>query len=157
MPSYPRGATLDTMSTAVTLDKVRVVVADDHPRFREGIVRALCHSGSVDVVGQAEDGAAALELIKAHRPDVALLDYRMPAMDGAQVAEAVRRGELQTQVLLISAHGESEIMGQATRQGVAGFLSKELARTDIVQAVVECAHAPKCAHNCGGEGSKASI
>lgn len=102
-------------------EKVRVVVGDDHPLFREGVVRALSLSGSVNVVGEADDGAAALELIKAHLPDVALLDYRMPGMDGAQVAAAVRSYELPTRVLLISAHDEPAIVYQALQQGAAGF------------------------------------
>lgn len=119
-------------------EKVRVVVGDDHPLFREGVVRALSLSGSVNVVGEADDGAAALELIKAHLPDVALLDYRMPGMDGAQVAAAVRSYELPTRVLLISAHDEPAIVYQALQQGAAGFLLKDSTRTEIVKAVLDC-------------------
>lgn len=63
------------MADPATRETVRVVVADDHPLFREGVVRALVSSGAVNVVGEAEDGSAALELIKSHQPDVALLDY----------------------------------------------------------------------------------
>ena len=118
---------------------VRVVVGDDHPIYREGMVRALSMSGSVDVVGEADDGASALEMIKTHRPDVALLDYQMPGMDGGQVAAAVKRDELPTRVLLLSAHDESEIVYQALQQGAAGFLPKESTRTEIVKAVLDCA------------------
>ncbi len=120
-------------------EKVRVVVGDDHPMFREGVVRALVMSGEVDVVAEADDGATALEFIKAHRPDVALLDYRMPKMDGAQVAAAVRRDELSTRVLLLSAHDESAIVYHALAEGVAGFLPKESSRTEILNAVLACA------------------
>jgi len=132
-------ARLIAMSGAMTPEKVRVVVGDDHPLFREGVVRALSSSGSVDVVGEADDGSSALELIKAHRPDVALLDYRMPGMDGAEVAAAVRKHELPTRVLLISAHDESAIVYQALQQGAAGFLLKDSTRTEIVKAVLDCA------------------
>jgi two-component system nitrate/nitrite response regulator NarL len=104
--------------------KVRVVVGDDHPLFRDGVVRALVMSGEIDVVAEADDGAAALELIKTHKPDVALLDYRMPEMDGAQVAAAVRRDELSTRVLLVSANDESAIVYHALAEGAAGFLPK---------------------------------
>jgi len=90
------------MAGAATPEKVRVVVGDDHPLFREGVVRALALSGEVNVVGEADDGTRALELIREHRPDVALLDFRMPGMDGAQVAAAVRSNELPTRVLLLS-------------------------------------------------------
>ena len=119
--------------------KVRVVVGDDHPMFREGVVRALVTSGEVDVVAEADDGATALELIKTHEPDVALLDYRMPEMDGAQVAAAVRRDELPTRVLLVSAHDESAIVYHALAEGAAGFLPKESSRSEIVNAVLNCA------------------
>ncbi|WAC92365.1 response regulator [Mycobacterium sp. Aquia_213] len=127
------------MAGAATPDKVRVVVGDDHPLFREGVVRALALSGEVNVVGEADDGTQALELIKEHRPDVALLDFRMPGMDGAQVAAAVRSNELPTRVLLLSAHDESAIVYQALQQGAAGFLLKDSTRTEIVKAVLECA------------------
>ncbi|WP_156687120.1 response regulator [Mycobacterium sp. Marseille-P9652] len=123
----------------MTAPKPRVVIGDDHPLFREGVVRALESSGSVDVVGEAQDGAAALELIKAHQPDVALLDYRMPGMDGAQVAAAARGQGLTTRVLLLSAHDEPAIVYQALQQGAAGFLLKDSTRGEIVQAVLDCA------------------
>jgi two-component system, NarL family, nitrate/nitrite response regulator NarL len=127
------------MSAAATPERVRVIVGDDHPLFREGVVRALTSSGSVDVVGEADDGLAALELIKEHRPEVALLDYRMPGMDGGQVAAAVRSNELPTRVLLLSAHDESAIVYQALQQGAAGFLLKDSTRSEIVKAVLDCA------------------
>lgn len=121
------------------IDKVRVVVGDDHPLFRDGVVRALLASGSVEVVGEADDGSAALALIRELEPRVALLDYRMPHLDGAQVAAAVRRDELPTRVLLLSAHDEAAIVYHALQEGAAGFLPKESTRSEIVHAVLECA------------------
>lgn len=121
-------------------DKVRVVVGDDHPLFRDGVVRALVSSGQVDVVAEADDGVAAFALIKEHAPQVALLDYRMPGLDGAQVAAAVRRDELPTRVLLLSAHDESAIVYHALQEGAAGFLPKESTRAEIVNAVLDCAN-----------------
>lgn len=123
----------------MTADKVRVVVGDDHPLFRDGVVRALSSSGSIDVVAEADDGVAALALIREHGPQVALLDYRMPGLDGAQVAAAVRRDALPTRVLLISAHDESAIVYSALQEGAAGFISKESSRSELVDAVLSCA------------------
>jgi two-component system nitrate/nitrite response regulator NarL len=120
-------------------EKVRVVVGDDHPMFREGVVRALISSGEIDVVAEAEDGSQALELIRTHQPQVALLDYRMPGMDGAEVAAAVNRDELSTRVLLVSAHDESAIVYKALQEGAAGFLPKESTRSELVAAVLRCA------------------
>ncbi|MCF6388904.1 response regulator transcription factor [Mycobacterium sp. MBM] len=136
--------------------KVRVVVGDDHPMFRDGVVRALTASGSIDVVAEADDGVAALELIRVHRPAVALLDYRMPGMDGSEVAAAVTRDALPTRVLLISAHDESAIVYKALQDGAAGFLSKESTRSELVAAVLECARgrdviAPALAASLAGE------
>ncbi|MGW0177258.1 response regulator [Rhodococcus sp. NPDC003322] len=126
-------------SAGTNVAKVRVVVGDDHPMFREGVVRALTGSGLVEVVGEADDGIAALDLIRAEHPQVALLDYRMPHLDGAQVAAAVRRDELGTRVLLLSAHDESAIVYHALQSGASGFLPKESTRADIVTAVLDCA------------------
>ena len=120
-------------------EKVRVVVGEDHPLFRDGLVRALTSSGSVDVVAEADDGVTALALIKTHLPHVALLDYRMPGMDGAKVAAAVRRDGLPTRVLLLSAHDESAIVFHALAEGAAGFLPKESTKTEIVNGVLDCA------------------
>lgn len=136
--------------------KVRVVVGDDHPMFRDGVVRALAASGSIDVVAEADDGVAALELIRTHRPAVALLDYRMPGMDGSEVAAAVTRDDLPTRVLLISAHDESAIVYKALQDGAAGFLSKESTRSELVDAVLACARgrdviAPALAASLAGE------
>lgn len=128
------------MIGAAAAEKVRVVVGEDHPLFRDGLVRALTSSGVVDVVAEADDGVAALALIKTHRPHVALLDYRMPGMDGATVAAAVRRDDLPTRVLLLSAHDESAIVFHALAEGAAGFLHKESTKTEIVKGVLDCAN-----------------
>ena len=121
------------------VDKVRVVVGDDHPLFRDGVVRALLSSGEIELVAEADDGTEALAAIKEHQPAVALLDYRMPGLDGAQVAAAVVRDELPTRVLLISAHDDSAIVYHAIQEGAAGFLPKESTRAEIVAAVLNCA------------------
>ena len=123
----------------VSSPKVRVVVGDDHPLFRDGVVRALASSDAIEVVAEADDGLSALEAIRTHSPQVALLDYRMPGMDGAQVAAAVLRDELPTRVLLVSAHDESAIVYKALQEGAAGFLPKESTRSELVNAVLDCA------------------
>jgi two-component system nitrate/nitrite response regulator NarL len=120
-------------------NKVRVVVADDHPLYRDGVVRALAGSGQVEVVAEAGDGAAALAAIEKHRPDVALLDYKLPGIDGVRVAHAVLRDGLPTRVLLLSAFTESGVVYKALEEGAAGFIPKEARREQIVDAVLACA------------------
>jgi two-component system, NarL family, nitrate/nitrite response regulator NarL len=118
--------------------RVRVVVADDHPLYREGVVRALSASGQVEIVAEAEDGRSALAEIQQHRPDVALLDYKLPELDGVAVTNAVVREQLPTRVLLVSAFADSGIVYKALETGAAGFVSKEARREQIVDAVLAC-------------------
>ena len=119
--------------------RVTVVVADDHPLYRDGVVRALSASGQVDIVGEAADGRSALAQIQEHRPDVALIDYKLPDLDGVAVANAVVRVELPTRVLLVSAFTDSGVVYHALETGAAGFVSKEARREQIVDAVLACA------------------
>ena len=118
---------------------VRVVVADDHPLFRDGVVRALSASESVQVVAEAGDGTTALVHIKNHRPDVALLDYFMPGMNGQELAAALKRDGSPTRLLLISAHNDAALVYEALQHGATGFLPKESTRAEIVDAVLACA------------------
>jgi two-component system nitrate/nitrite response regulator NarL len=124
---------------ASTDARVRVVVADDHPFFRDGVIRGLTMSGRVEVVGEADDGRAALEAIRRERPDVALVDHEMPDVDGLGVVRATARDGLPTRVLLLSAHTDSGIVFQALEAGAAGYLSKDARRAEIVQAVLDVA------------------
>ena len=119
--------------------RVTVVVADDHPLYREGVVRALTASGQIEIVAEAEDGRTALAAIREHRPDVALLDYKLPELDGVAVVNAVAREQLSTRVLLVSAFTDSGVVYKALETGAAGFLSKESRREQIVDAVLACA------------------
>lgn len=120
-------------------DRVRVVVVDDHPVFREGVVRALGSSGQVEVVGEAGDGRSALAMVEELKPDVVLLDYSLPELSGQAVAHAIVRDGLPSRVLFLSAHAESSVVYQALEAGAAGYLSKESRREQIVDAVVACA------------------
>jgi two-component system, NarL family, nitrate/nitrite response regulator NarL len=119
--------------------RVTVVVADDHPLYREGVVRALLASGQIEIVAEAEDGRSALAAIQQHLPDVALLDYKLPDLDGVAVTHAIVREQLPTRVLLVSAFTDSGIVYKALETGAAGFISKEARREQIADAVLACA------------------
>lgn len=116
-----------------------MVVADDHPLYREGVVRALSASGLIDVVAQVGDGREALTAIQQEEPDVALLDYKLPSLDGVAIAHAVTRDRRATRVLLLSAFTESGLVYEALQTGAAGYLPKEARREQIVDSVLACA------------------
>ena len=120
-------------------DRVTVVVAEDHPVMRQGIVRVLKSSGRVEVLAQVGDGRAALAAIRQLRPAVALLDYKMPELDGIEVTHAIVRDRLPTSVVLLSAFDDSPVVYKALAEGACGFLTKEADNDEIVTAVLKCA------------------
>jgi len=118
---------------------VSAVVVDDHPFFRDGVSRGLTQSGRIKVVGEAENGRDGLDLIRRENPDVAVVDYQMPDLDGIDVVHAIVRDGLTTKVLLLSARTDSSIVFRALEEGAKGYLSKDANRSDIVAAVVKVA------------------
>jgi two-component system nitrate/nitrite response regulator NarL len=118
---------------------VTVVVVDDHPFFRDGVARGLTQSGRIRVLGEAEDGRRALEVIAREQPQVALVDYQMPDMDGIAVVRALKRDDSPTRVLLLSALTDSAIVFQALEEGASGYLAKDSSRAEIVDAVIRVA------------------
>jgi two-component system nitrate/nitrite response regulator NarL len=120
-------------------ERIRVVVADDHPIYREGMVRAIGERVDLELVGEASSGRQALARIEREKPDIGLLDIRMPDLDGLEVLGAVMRDGFPTQILLLSAHLDSELAYRAVAAGAKGYLSKQAARAEICDAIVTVA------------------
>ncbi|MEV6681573.1 response regulator transcription factor [Streptomyces erythrochromogenes] len=118
---------------------ISVVLADDHPMFREGVRRALTLSGRIEVLAEADTGRQALEAIAEHKPQVAVVDVRMPDLDGIAVVRAVVRDQLPTRVLLLTAFEDSSLVFQAIQEGAAGYILKDASRAQIVEAVAQAA------------------
>jgi two-component system, NarL family, nitrate/nitrite response regulator NarL len=119
--------------------RVRVVVADDHPLFREGIERAVRERPDLELVGAAADGREALERIRDLMPQVAVLDLRLPELDGLRVLNALVRDGAPTRVLLLSATADPDVVYRAVEAGAAGYFRKEADREAILDAVVAIA------------------
>ncbi len=118
---------------------VRVVVVDDQTLVREGIVGLLGLEPRVSVVGQAADGAEALAVIGTSRPDVVLLDLRMPVLDGLGVlTELAVRGD-RTPVLVLTTFPDDEALLAALRAGARGYLLKDVSLDQLVDAILELA------------------
>ncbi|MEU8193043.1 response regulator transcription factor [Microbispora amethystogenes] len=103
---------------------IRVVLADDEPLIRAGVRTILASDSGIDVVAEAADGRALVEAVRAHRPEVALVDIRMPGLDGLAAASEVRRIAPGTAVLIMTSFGADEYVARALGDGAAGFLLK---------------------------------
>lgn len=101
---------------------VRVLVADDHPAMRRALARLVSEHAGLELVAEASDGEQAAVMIEQLRPDVALVDLRMPRMDGLGVLRSMRALGLDVRVLLISGSDDSEVAHEAFGQGASGFL-----------------------------------
>src|SRR4051812_29332493 len=103
---------------------IRVLLADDEAIIRAGVRSILTSDPGITVVAEASDGREAVELARKHRPDVALLDIRMPEMDGLSAAGELRTTNPDTKVIMLTTFGEDEYIERALDHGVAGFLLK---------------------------------
>jgi len=114
---------------------IRVLVAEDSELTRLGIVTMLSTQADISVVAQAEDGAQAITLFRQHRPDVALIDLRMPVMDGVQVAAAITAETPPGRVLVLSNYDGDENIFQALKAGAAGYLTKGARGPQLIEAL----------------------
>lgn len=116
---------------------IRVVVADDQALVRAGFVVLLRSDPDIEVVGEAEDGRAAVDLVVRERPDVVLMDIRMPDMDGVEATQLITRDErtAAARVLILTTFDLDEYVFAALRAGASGFLLKDTLPADLLQAV----------------------
>lgn len=115
--------------------KKRIVIADDHPIFRSGLRDIINLESGYEVVGEAEDGIAALELIRDEDPDVSILDINMPEMSGFDVIKQVRKGESQTEFVILSMHDDEKMFAKAMDLGVRGYVLKDSAAIEIINCL----------------------
>ena len=115
---------------------IRVVVVDDQAMVREGLRLILDLQDDIEVVAEAGDGQAALRAVAEHRPDVVLMDIRMPVMDGLQATERLLRGGRPgPRILILTTFGDDEHLYAAMRAGASGFLLKDSPRAALLHAV----------------------
>ena len=106
-------------------ERTTVFIADDHPMYRQALVRALTRSPGLEVVGEAEDGRAALDAIRRLRPAVAVLDVEMPGLDGIAVLSALMREGVPLRVLMLSGSVRGDTVYRAIEAGASGFIGKD--------------------------------
>jgi DNA-binding NarL/FixJ family response regulator len=119
----------------VTVTTVRVVVVDDHPVVRSGLVGMLGVADDLEVVGEASDGEEALAVVAAVRPDVVLMDLRMPGRDGVSATEAIVSGFPDSRVLVLTTYDTDADILHAVEAGATGYLLKDTPHAQLVDGV----------------------
>jgi DNA-binding NarL/FixJ family response regulator len=114
---------------------IRVCLVDDQTLVRQGIRSLLGITGEVEVIAEADDGATAVAAIEADRPDVVLLDLRMPGTDGIRALHTMRDRSLEVPVLVLTTFDDDELVLQAIRAGAAGYLLKDVTLDQLMSAV----------------------
>ncbi|MFD5826674.1 response regulator [Lentzea sp. NPDC060358] len=103
---------------------IRVVLADDEPVVRFGVRAVLATAGDIEVVAEAENGSAVIDLVARHRPDVAVLDIRMPVLDGLDAARVIRECHPSTHTLVLTTFADDSYISRALGEGASGFVLK---------------------------------
>ncbi|MET0291875.1 MAG: response regulator transcription factor [Steroidobacteraceae bacterium] len=114
---------------------IRVVLADDHTIVSDGLAAIVNQQKDMSVIAEAEDGAAAIELYEQHRPDVMVLDLRMPRRDGVSVVEEVLERHPKARLLIITTYDGDEDIFRSLSKGAKGYLLKDAPRTEILTAI----------------------
>lgn len=116
-------------------ERITILIVDDHPIFRHGLHDILSREEDFHVVGEAPDGEKALEFIRSRKPNIAVIDVEMPKLSGLELAERVQREELPVSLLVLTMYEEESIFDRAMKLGVMGYIIKDSADDDIVQAI----------------------
>ena len=125
------------MPKQTTMKRITILIVEDHAIVREGFRRMLELEGDLEVVGEAQDGRQAVEMVKRLRPDVVLMDVAMPMLNGLEATRQVIKTIPATKVLILSAHGDLAYVTNAMESGAAGFLLKQTSATELYQAIRE--------------------
>ncbi len=119
------------------MEEVTIVVADDHPLFRQGVVNILSLETGFKVVGQADNGTKALSLIRTLRPTIAVVDVNMPGTNGQQVTRKVVQEKLPSRIVLLTAYDDHEQIIHAAWAGAAAYCAKDIDPDQLVLAIKE--------------------
>lgn len=114
---------------------IRVLITDDHSIVREGLTLILETTDDIEVVGEAADGAEALQMVAEHQPDVVLMDLRMPGMDGLTAIEHLQQDHPQVAIVILTTYNEDDLMLRGLQAGAKGFLLKDTLRETLLDTI----------------------
>jgi DNA-binding NarL/FixJ family response regulator len=114
---------------------IRILIADDHEVVRRGLALLLKQEPDLDVIGEARDGQEAVSMVIEMQPDVVLLDWKMPRLDGLQAARQIRQNVATSRILMLSGAPLDSAVFDALDQGIDGFVNKDVSPTDLAHAI----------------------
>jgi two-component system, NarL family, response regulator len=123
------------MTTSTERATARVLVVDDHALVRTGVARIIDHEPDLDVVAEAANGVEALAAFDAHRPDVTLLDLRMPVMEGVEVVRRMRERDPQAKVIILTTYDTDDDISRALKAGARAYVLKDISADDLIQCI----------------------
>src|SRR6266481_5680498 len=118
-----------------TKSKIRIVVADDHPIFRDGLCKLLALEADFEVVAQAQDGRQVLEILQQTEPDILLLDLKMPGLDGLATLQRLQAARNKTRVIVLTASDDKNEFVQAMKLGTSGIVLKQTATELLIKSI----------------------
>jgi DNA-binding NarL/FixJ family response regulator len=121
------------------MKKISLLVVDDHPLFRQGVVDSLALEMDMVVIGQAASGEDGLDLIRSLKPQIVLMDINLPGMNGQQITHLIVQDKLPTRVLLLTGYDEMEQAVHAALAGAAGYLAKDIEPENLMKAIRDVA------------------
>jgi two-component system NarL family response regulator len=120
---------------SVAIRKIRVILADDHPVVRDGLAAIVNQQPDMQVIAEAEDGDEAIKVYNTHRPDVMVLDLRMPKLDGVSVVNQVLATDPKARLLIMTTYDGDEDIFRSLSQGAKGYILKDAPRQEILSAI----------------------
>jgi DNA-binding NarL/FixJ family response regulator len=120
-------------------EPIKIVIADDHPIVRNGLRQVMDADPGLNVVGEADDGRQAVQMIRELGPDVAVLDIDMPELDGFGVAEALEEEGIPVRIIFLTVHGDEDLFHAAMEHGARGYIRKDSALLEIVNGIKQVA------------------
>jgi DNA-binding NarL/FixJ family response regulator len=119
------------------MQKIKVILADDHTVVRQGLRVLLQAEEDIEIIGEAENGRQAVQMVKKFLPDVVVMDIAMPVLNGLEATRQITRTVPATKVLILSSYSDDEYVQQLTEAGAAGYLVKQTAANDLLKAIRE--------------------
>jgi len=135
MPDNNGAQEVSSLAPPGVAAKIRIVVADDHPIFRDGLVRLLALEPDFEVVAQAQDGRQVLDVLQQHEPDILLLDLKMPGLDGLATLQRLQNSKHKTRVIVLTASDDKNEFVQAMKLGTSGIVLKQSATDLLIKSI----------------------